>query len=181
MNSLIAVSLLQDDFIFFGRGDIEMLDGKHVIKQLQINKDVIDKPNFQIIKDNLEIVGKCFVDVMNYVEENEKLNVKLSKVGFPIRPLIFYDDLTGMTLLKLFSNHLMYFNNPSEDVYQIVIHPTLVESLPNAKELVYELMTTLLSYNGIKPEDVNLSVYDKYEVYRESKEETDSTNEAKAE
>lgn len=165
MNSLMAISLLQDDIIFFGRKDIEMVDGKHVIRQVQVNKDVIDKPEFKIIKENLELIGKCFVDICYYVEKNENIRVKLSRIGHEIRPLLFYDDLTGMTLLNLFAHHLMYFTSPAENKYQIVIHPTLVECVVDIKSLVRELMVTLLSYNDIKPEEVEIQIYDKYEAY----------------
>jgi hypothetical protein len=170
MNALMAISLLQEDLVFFRKEDIEMQDGHHVIKTLQFNKDEIDNPKFKIIKDNLEAIAKCFVDVCYHVENNEKLKVKLSKIGFPIRPLIYFEDLTGLTLLNLFAHHVLFFHSPEENVCQIVIHPNVVENLPNARELVDELMKTLISYNNRPADEVKYIIYDEFEVYREDNE-----------
>jgi hypothetical protein len=168
MNALMAISLLQEDLIFFRKEDIEMKDGHHIIKTLQFNKDKIDNPKYAIIKGNLEKIAECFVDVCYHVENNEKLMLKLSKIGFPIRPLIYFEDLTGLTLLNLFAHHVLFMNSPEENLHQIVIHPTVVENLPNANELVDELMKTLISYNSRPADEVKYIIYDKFEVYNEA-------------
>jgi len=140
--------LFSQDVLFFNDEDLSF-DGKHhKAVGLQLNAEEMD--NHPLIKENYQRIGNEVMDLLKYVEQNDKLIISKNRIHEDLLPMTRNDPATGITFMDFCAWHLLLFAVENEDghKYMCTVEPNLIKGIPNAYDYVAEFLKTLLAYNG---------------------------------
>ena len=141
------ITLLSDDYIFFGDEDISWSRGHHIIKALQINSlkqrqlSVFTKQNGF---DNVDDLLNLFMAFMRELEKDEKLIVPRTSISKALYPIMRRGNLTGVTLANL-AAYMSAFRVRSDDPneYTVIYDGTLAVGIPRFFGLMCRLIWDL--------------------------------------
>lgn len=169
LNALfVAQTLLGEDIFFFNEGEISFDGTHHRINGIQINAAVVS--NYPGLIENANTLAMGLADCMMYVERNSSLMCPISMIDHELRPYIYHEDLTGITLMHLFAWHLLKialgdpvgnafesmdinYNNKSD--FTIYADTRVLNGIPNSHRVLEEMVHSFLEYNN---DDRNISV-----------------------
>ncbi|MBR3354502.1 MAG: leucine-rich repeat protein [Oscillospiraceae bacterium] len=148
INAVEASRLFSQDVLFFNDEDLSF-DGKHH-KAVSLQLNAAEMDNHPLIKENYQRIGNEVMDLLKYVEQNDKLIISKNRIHEDLLPMTRNDPATGITFMDFCAWHLLLFavENEDEHKYMCTVEPNLIKGIPNAYDHVAEFLKTLLAYNG---------------------------------
>ena len=155
-----AQVLLGEDLFFFNDGEIVFDGSHHIIRGIQINGEKINE--IPGLLENAQALAMGLADCMMTVEQNEKLFCPISEIDDELKPFIYDENLTGITLMHLFAWHLLKIvegdsmgdaleavgkESVSKHDFTIVGDTRVLNGIPDSHKLIDELIHSLLRYN----------------------------------
>lgn len=144
----IKVSNLFSKDVVFNNDNEITYDGKnHKLLGLQANSEVID--NYPIIKNNTKVFCKEIIEVMEYVEKNDKLRIEPEKYHKNFNAVTKNNPITGITYFMFCAWHMITILEKSKNNYQVVLDENIIRGLPNGYAKIIEFIKCLREYNEI--------------------------------
>lgn len=153
LDAMKALSLFQNDVIFFNEGEIHWDGKRHTIAGIQFNAEKVDE-NRALMK-RAQAVIEGLGDLASYLEDNPKLRVPASRLHSRMREFLHGEDVTGMMFFHLSAWHQFWLMAPDQvgadadgkDV--VMLDVNFPKAVPGCRELIGELLRTLRAYNGV--------------------------------
>lgn len=153
LDAMKALSLFQNDVLFFNEGEIRWDGKRHTIAGIQFNAEKVDENRALMKRAQAVISG--LEDLASYLEDNPKLRVPASRLHSRMREFLHGEDVTGMMFLHLSAWHLFWLM-PSGQLTagaagkdMVMLDTNFPKAVPGCRELVEELLRTLRAYNGV--------------------------------
>ena len=135
-------NIIGGGLIIPGEDGIVLEDGVHKIRDLSFSEELRFENG---MTEDLRALTENVVRLFYFVEEDPSFYVPLEKIGSALRPYIHYEDLTGMTLLMLFSLPLITLISV-RDHYRVRCDSLIRENLPDAEELLIHMVKRCLAF-----------------------------------
>jgi len=91
---LFIARLLSDDLLFFNEDDIGYDGEGHYYKKIEVNADICNEERFEQVMSNLIAVVECFKDLIEYVEKNNRLRIKINNIGEELHPFLRHENMS---------------------------------------------------------------------------------------
>ena len=150
----LALELLDQDVIFFQEGEIAWDGAEHSIGGMQFNSAVLS--DYPQVEENLQATANIVAESMMAAESNPSLRVPLADIHEALHELLQYEDMTGMTFMNLAAWHMLKVKQ-RDDKYAVMVDANLIAGIPDAYNLIAELLTSLRAAESIEgPFDIML-------------------------
>jgi len=139
-----------DLFFFNPDTDIKWNGASYDIKGIQINAETMH--NYPHITNNAQVFATAIIKLLTALENNSKLKVPKENINKSLYQAILGNDLTAVSLFHLASLHCIPIIETSPNNYAIPLDIDIKKGVPNAHDLVTELVKALREYNGVTDE-----------------------------
>ena len=156
INALYVLKLFQEDVVFFNEGEIGYNGKKHYMQGIQFNSGVID--NYEVVRGNLQTVANGIADIVEYIENNKDLRKALSDIDESLHEFLQDEDMTGFTLMNLFTYKLMILKQQNDSEIIVLADTRITSGIPKGENYIKELINTLLKYNEIDSSNININI-----------------------
>lgn len=147
VNSMLLLTLLADDYVFFQDTDIAWERGHHVIRGMRANLPKIEELNAIVRENGFDSFAELcdrLVSFLLEVEKDKALVVPRDRVSKALYPIIFDGDLTGITLANLAANMAAFrVLNDRPNNYTVTYDGTLADGIPHFFDLMCRLLWDL--------------------------------------
>ncbi len=140
VNALLAgkkISIPKDDLVF--------QDGRHKLLGVSFSDGLREDGE---LTASLKEITEDLIRLFYEVEKDERLHVSKNLIGGTLRPYIGNEDMTGMTLLNLFSNRFITFEEAEDGSWGYKMIGLIRRELPDADRLITCLLEDVVSFSG---------------------------------
>ena len=158
ISGLLGVALLQNDVLYFKRGNITWDGRSHRVRQA--DKNLLGGYQSAAFRKDSSPFRRLLEDLLYCVEQNPRLRVPLATVAEALHDVFQGEDITGLTFLNLTACYLMQLGL-TNGVYHVRLEKSLVKGVPGIDDLAAELIRSLRAYDGqYGPFELSLSRFD---------------------
>lgn len=152
LNAIKFLSYLSDGVVFFRDDQIEYDGTKREALGLEFNSSSIWINPEILLQVNTFI--KDALDIIDFIEENEKFNINLADIDEEIRGHFNDENVTAYSFLNLFINKYAEFNIVDDfNGFEIKVNDYLSEKFPNINNYLEELVKAMAKFNNLPIEN----------------------------